>query len=112
MHPHVYEECSNLRKVGSMPKLKSRVESALRRYLADELTDEEFKERIQAILKEFKGKNLLHQNIGQLAWRMEKETPGRKITFERIWILLDQVSRRIRKDLNQRMKRGPGRKST
>ena len=106
------ENAAILGKVGSLPKLKSRVESALHRYLADELTDEEFKERIQVILKEFKGKNLLHQNIGQLAWRMEKENPGRKIAFERIWILLDEVSRRIRKDLNQRMKKGPSRKST
>jgi hypothetical protein len=54
-----------------MPKLK--VESALERYLAGELTDEEFKECIQSILNEFEGKNLLHQNIGQLTWMMEKK---------------------------------------
>ncbi len=33
-----------------MPKLKLKVESALCKYLADELTDEVFKEKIQAIL--------------------------------------------------------------
>lgn len=48
------------------PKLKLNVESALNRYLTHELTDEGFKEGIQAILNEFEGKNLLHQNIGQL----------------------------------------------
>ncbi len=76
----------------SRPKLKSKVEFALHRNLPDELTDEEFKEGIQAILVEFKGKNLLHQNIGQLTWRMEKENPCEKNKFEKIWILLDQVS--------------------
>jgi hypothetical protein len=94
-----------------MPKLKLRVESVLHRYLTDELTDEGLKEGIQAILDEFKGKNLLHQNIGQLTWRMEKENPGEKNKFEKIWILLDQASSRIREDFNQRMKKGPRRKS-
>ena len=93
-----------------MPKLKLKVESALHRYLADELTDEVFKERIQAILDEFKGKNLLHQNIGQLTWRMEEESPGKKNKFEKIWVLLDQVNRKIMEDFNQRMKKGPSRK--
>jgi hypothetical protein len=49
------------------------VESAIHRYLTDKLTNEGFKENILSILNEFKGKNLLHQNIGQLTWRMEKE---------------------------------------
>ena len=93
-----------------MPKLKLKVESALCKYLADELTDEVFKEKIQAILDEFKGKNLLHQNIGQLTWRMEEENPGKKNKFERIWVLLNQVNRKIREDLNQRMKNGPSKK--
>jgi len=70
-----------------MPKLKLMVESALHRYLTDELTDEGFKKGIQLILNEFKGKNLLHQNIGQLTWRMETENPSRENKFERIWIV-------------------------
>ncbi|MDH5449067.1 MAG: hypothetical protein OEX01_08735 [Candidatus Bathyarchaeota archaeon] len=89
-----------------MPKLKLRVESALNRYLTDELTDEGFKEGIQALLIEFEGKNLLHQNIEQLTWRMEKENPSRKYKFEKIWILLDQISPRIREDFDRRMKKG------
>ncbi|UCE28760.1 MAG: hypothetical protein JSV85_05650 [Candidatus Bathyarchaeota archaeon] len=88
-----------------MPKLKLKVENAIRGYLTDELTDEEFKGNIQSILDEFKGKNLLHQNIGQLTWRMERENPGRKKEFEKIWILLDQVNTQIREDFNKRMKR-------
>lgn len=95
-----------------MPKLKLRVESSLRNYLAGELTDEEFIESIQAILSEFEGKNMLHQNIGQLTWRMEHENPSNKSKFRKIWILLDQVSPRIKEDLNQRMKRGPNRHDT
>ena len=94
-----------------MPKLKLKVESALHRYLTDELTDEVFKERIQAILDEFRGKNLLHQNIGQLTWRMEEENPSKENKFEKIWVLFDQVSRKIKEDFNQRMKKGPSRKS-
>ena len=39
-----------------MPKLKLKVESALHRYLTDELTDEEFKMAIQALLNELKEK--------------------------------------------------------
>ena len=89
-----------------MPKLKLMVESTLHKYLADELTDEGFKEEIQAILDRFDGKNLLHQNIGQLTWRMEKENPSRKYKFQKIWILLDQVSPRIREDFDHRMKKG------
>ncbi len=81
-----------------MPRLKLKVEAALHRYLAEELDDEEFKREVQLILDEFKGKNLLHRNIGQLAWKMEAESPNRKDKFKRIWILLDQVSRRIRED--------------
>ncbi|MCW3981328.1 MAG: hypothetical protein NWF11_07635 [Candidatus Bathyarchaeota archaeon] len=89
-----------------MPKLKLKVESALHRYLTYELTDEEFKLAIQALLNGFKGKNLLHQNIGQLTWRMEKENPSKKNKFNKIWTLLDQVSPRIREDLNRRIKNG------
>lgn len=90
-----------------MPKLKLKVESALERYLADELTDEEFEGCIQSILNEFEGKNLLHQNIGQLTWRMEKEDPSKKDKFERIWLLFDQVSPRIREDFRHRIENGP-----
>jgi hypothetical protein len=86
-----------------MPKLKLRVESAIRGYLGDRLTDEGFKEAIQSILDEFEGKRLLHQNIGQLAWRMEQEHPGRTSKSETLWGLLDQVSPRIREDFNRRM---------
>lgn len=88
-----------------MPKLKIKVEDALHSYLIDETTDEEFKERIKSILEEFEGKNLLHQNIGQLTWKNAKESPDRKNKFKRIWALLDQVSPQIREDLNNRMKR-------
>ena len=91
-----------------MPKLKLRVESAIRGYLADRLTDEGFKEAIQSILDEFEGKRLLHQNIGQLVWRMEQEHPDRKNKFETLWGLLDQVSPRIREDLNRRMQQRRG----
>jgi len=85
--------------------LKLKVENAIHRYLTNELTDEEFKESIQAILDEFKGKNLLHQNIGQLTWEWEKKNPLRKSRFERIWILLEEVSPQIISDFNRRMKK-------
>jgi len=88
-----------------MPKLKLKVESAIGKYLTEEITDEGFKESIQSILDEFEGKNLLHQNIGQLTWRMEKENPRKKNRFEKIWTLLEQVSPRIREDFNRRMKK-------
>ena len=81
--------------------MKLRVETTLHRYLSGELGDEEFKREIQLILDEFKGKNLLHKNIGQLTYRMEKENPNRKDRFEKIWILLDQISPRIREDCKQ-----------
>ncbi|UCF59126.1 MAG: hypothetical protein JSV15_01500 [Candidatus Bathyarchaeota archaeon] len=95
-----------------MPKLKLRVESSLRGYLTGELIDQGFKQSIQAILSEFKGKNLLHQNIGQLTWRMEHENPSDKSKFRKIWILLDQVNPKIREDLNHRMRKGPNRRKT
>lgn len=95
-----------------MPRLKLRVESILQGYLTDELTDETFKDEIQALLNEFEGKNLLHQNIGQLTWRMEKENQSRKNKFEKIWILLGQVSPRIREDFDRRMKKGASRRNT
>jgi hypothetical protein len=88
-----------------LPKLKLKVENAIHRYLTSELTDQEFKECIQAILDEFKGKNLLHQNIGQLTWEWEKKNPLRKSKFEKIWTLLEQVSPQIINDFNRRMKR-------
>lgn len=91
-----------------MPRLKLLVESALREYLVDQLTDEEFKERILSILNEFKRKNLLHQNIGQLTWRMEKENSSRKRKFEKIWVLLDEVNPQIREDFSQRMRKSAG----
>jgi hypothetical protein len=83
------------------------VESAIHRYLTDKLTNEGFKENILSILNEFKGKNLLHQNIGQLTWRMEKENSSMcaNSKFEKIWILFDQVNPRIRKDFNRRMRK-------
>ncbi len=87
-----------------MPRLKLKVESAVHLYIIGRLTDEGFKEHVQSILNEFKGKNLLHQNIGQLTWRMEKENPSKKNKFEKIWILLEQVSPRIKEDFNKRMK--------
>ena len=74
------------------------VEYAIIGYLIDELTDEEFKDSIQSILDEFEGKNLLHKNIGQLTRKWEKGNRALKDKFERIWILLEQVSSRIRKD--------------
>ena len=88
-----------------MPKLKLKVENAIHGYLTDELTDEEFKESIQSILDESEGKNLLHQNIGQLTWEWEKRNSSRKNKFEKIWILLEQVSPRIINDFNHRMKK-------
>ena len=91
-----------------MPKLKLRVESAIRGYLTGLLTDDGFKEQIQSILDEFEGKRLLHQNIGQLAWRMEHEHPRRKNKFATLWGLLDQVSPRIREDLNRRLQQRRG----
>ncbi|UCE95881.1 MAG: hypothetical protein JSV51_09310 [Candidatus Bathyarchaeota archaeon] len=94
-----------------MPKLKSLVESILSRYLSGELTDNRFKADVQAILDEFKGKNLLHQNIGQLTRIMEIKKPSKRDKFKKIWILFDQVSPRIREDLKQRMIKGPNRKS-
>jgi hypothetical protein len=83
------------------------VESAIHRYLTDQLTDEGFKESILLILKEFKGKNLLHQNIGQLAWRMEKENSNvyANSKLEKIWILFDEVNPRIRKDFDLRIRK-------
>lgn len=91
-----------------MPRLKLLVESALREYLVDQLTDKEFKERILSILNEFRGKNLLHQNIGQLTWRMEKENSSRKRKFEKIWVLLDEVNPQIKEDFSQRMRKSAG----
>jgi len=83
-----------------LPKLKLKVEYAIIGYLIDELTDEEFKESIQSILDEFEGKDLLHKNIGQLTWEWEKGNRALENKFEKIWILLEQVSLRIRKDFN------------
>jgi hypothetical protein len=90
-----------------LPRLKLKVESAIRRYLTSQLTDEEFKESILSILNEFRGKNLLHQNIGQLAWRMEKENSSVCVNgkLEKIWVLFDQVNPRIRKDFERRMRK-------
>lgn len=83
-----------------MPKLKLKVESALQKYLTEELTDEGFKESLQAVLDEFEGKNLLHQNIGQLTWQLEKLNPGEQSKFAKIWILLEEASPRITQDFN------------
>jgi len=88
-----------------LPRLKLMVESAIHRYLTDQLTDEGFKESILSILNEFEGKILLHQNIGQLTWGMEKQNSSRKSKFEKIWILFDQVNPRIREDFDRRMRK-------
>ena len=88
-----------------LPKLKVKVETVIDGYLNNELTDEEFKDKIQLILDEFHGKNLLHQNIGQLTLRREDENPRKKHQFRGIWRLLDEVSPRIRKDTVARMGR-------
>ncbi|UCH31262.1 MAG: hypothetical protein JSV05_07115 [Candidatus Bathyarchaeota archaeon] len=95
-----------------MPKLKLKVELALHRYLTNELVDEEFIREIQAILNEFQGKNLLHQNIGQLIWNLEIKRPNDKAKFEKIWLLLDRINPRIREDLSHRLKSGPWRRAT
>ena len=63
-------------EVIGMPRLKLKVESTLHKYLTDELTDEGFRKSIHLILTEFKGKNLLHKNIGQLTHKMERENPS------------------------------------
>lgn len=88
-----------------MPKLKLKVESALQKYMTGELTDEGFKESIQAVLDEFEGKNLLHQNIGQLTWQQEKLNPGEQHKFAKIWILLEETSPRITQDFNSWLER-------
>ena len=87
-----------------MPRLKLKVESTLHKYLTDELTDEGFRKSIHLILTEFKGKNLLHKNIGQLTHKMERENPSIEYKFKRIWTLLDQVSPRIREDFKHQWK--------
>jgi len=80
------------------------VESTLHKYLNDDLTDEGFRKSIYSILNEFRGKNLLHKNIGQLTWKMERENPDIEYKFKKIWALLDQVSPRIRRDFKQQWK--------
>lgn len=83
-----------------MPKLKLKVESAIIGYLVDELNDEAFKERIKLILNESKGKNLLHKNIAQLTLEWEKKNRALKDKFSKIWVLLDQISPKIKKHIN------------
>ena len=83
-----------------MPKLKLKVEYAIIGYLVDELTDEEFKERIKLILDEFKGKNLLHKNIAQLTLEWEKKNRALKDKFRKIWLLLKQTSPKIKKHVD------------
>ena len=89
----------------TLPKLKLKVEDAVHGYLTERGTDREFKASIRAILDEFEGKRLLHQNIGQLVWECEKENALRKNKFEKIWILLEQISPQIIDDFNRRMKK-------
>lgn len=88
-----------------LPKLKLKVEDAIHGYLTGRLTDRDFKESIQSILDEFEGKSLLHQNIGQLTWEWQKRKSSRKNKFEKMWILLEQVSPQIISDFNRRMKK-------
>ena len=83
-----------------MPKLKLKLEYAIIGYLVDELTDEEFRERIKSILDEFKGKNLLHKNIAQLTLEGEKKNRALKSKFSKIWVLLEQISPEIKKHVN------------
>jgi ribosomal protein S18 acetylase RimI-like enzyme len=80
------------------------VESILHKYLTNELTDEGFRRGVQSILAEFKGKSLLHKNIGQLVCRMEKEKPSEERKFKKIWAILDQVSPKIREDQKKQWK--------
>jgi len=95
-----------------LPKLKLKVEDAVHRYLTGQGTDREFKASIRAILEEFEGKRLLHQNIGQLVWECEKKNALQKNKFEKIWILLEQVSPQIIADFNRRMRRSKSAKPT
>ena len=87
-----------------MPKLRLKVESILRGYLTDELTDEAFKEGMRSILMEFERKSLLHKNIGQLTWKMEKENPNKENKFKKIWTLLDEVTPRIGEEFKHQWK--------
>ena len=75
----------------TLPKLKLKVEYVIIGYLIDELTDEEFKERIQSILDEFEGKDLLHRNIGQLTWEWEKGNRGLKTSSRRFGVYLNKL---------------------
>lgn len=86
-------------QVNHLPKLKLKVEYAIIGYLIDELTDEEFKERIQSILDKFNEKNLLHKNIGQLTSEWENKNRALKTKFSKIWILLGQISPKIHKHI-------------
>ena len=95
-----------------LPKLKVKVEDAIHRFLTDRETDREFKVGIRAILEEFEGKRLLHQNIGQLVWECEKKNALRRSKFEKIRILLEQVSPQIILDFNRRMRRSKSARPT
>lgn len=60
-----------------MGKLRSKVRYVVHKYLIDELTDEEFKDSIQEVIDEFKGKmpdELLYQDIGLIIWEREKKS--------------------------------------
>ena len=96
----------------TLPKLKLKVEDAVHRYLTERGIDREFKASIRAILDEFEGKRLLHQNIGQLVWECEKENALRRSKFEKIWILLEQISPQIIADFNRRTRRSKSAKPT
>ena len=82
-----------------MPKLKMMVESTIHNYLTSDLTDGGCKENIQAILDEFEGKSLLHQNIGQLTWRIEKDNPNNEAKFEKFRFPLEDTHTNTRKNL-------------
>jgi hypothetical protein len=85
-----------------LPRLKLKVEYAIIGYLIGELTDVEFKARIQSILDEFEGKALLHRNIGQLVLEWEKQNRALQHKFIEIWGLLEQISPQIKEGSKSR----------
>lgn len=86
-----------------MGELKSRVRYAVHRYLNNELTEEEFKEQITEVIRQFEKripKKLLCQDIGLIVQEREQSIPSKSDQFKSIWALLDEVEPRIREALN------------